>query len=102
MSRATSSSVHRFALNPCEAGGRAMNRASRFICGGVRAGIRRACGFAFRPPPPRRLFFFHRDTDAGLTPSRRATWRTPRPARSIADARRRRASNFSFVPFGLI
>ena len=52
--------------------------------------------------PPSSSFRFHPDTADGAAPTKRATSRTPLPCNSRLAAIRRRSSNASALPFGLI
>ena len=99
---ATRASVHNSVGKPAARAPFKSTRSNSFFCSAVNGAGRPGWGFAWRASIPTCSFRFHPETVEGAAPTKRATSRTPFPCRSIRPAIRRRASNASALPLGLM
>jgi len=103
ITRATRSRVHKSVAKPATSGPCRKSATSASFCSGESAAGRPGWRLAFSASsPPSFRASFHRSTDVGVTPTSRATSRTPLPCWSKVPPIIRRASNASALPFGLI
>jgi len=100
---ATRVSVHRSVANPAACGPCRRISSSATFCSAVNREGRPGWGLARNASgPPSLRAPFHRHTDEGEAPTRRAISRTPLPSWSKLPPIRRRTSNDPALPFGLI